>query len=430
MINKENYEAYFLDYHEGNLQPPDVAALFLFLADNPQLKKSFDAYEPLTVSALDGSDFPDKWRLKKTEITTENINTYLIDAVEGNLSDTDLKQLELFLAGNPIQQKNHQLFTKTKLQAQTVSYPNKAQLKHNVIEQTILNKWLIAQVEGDLTGHELNLLHEALAAQPNLRAQQHLYGKTKLEPTNEIYPHKAKLKRTVAWLGNNNLNQLLAIAAALILFVGYFVFTDIYQKQAQQQQVVASATKPNKTTQAIPADSSSLAAIDSATYSTTINTTTHKNITPTQTVVTKTNGPKQKIKPGLKMPGSIAPSPQPTVQNPMVASNTSQRQNENVLHNNGTNKTTIVYQPDLSTGSKNNTLAQSVSEVAANKIQQVTGAPVAATASSKKWQVIAWAFNRIGGKKVKMETDLDAADQVSNINITGSKFSIEHSRGF
>ena len=86
MINEENYEAYFLDYHEGNLQPQDVAALFLFLENHPDLKKSFESFESFTIKPDSGADFPDKGLLKKKETTTDDISTLLISALEGNLT--------------------------------------------------------------------------------------------------------------------------------------------------------------------------------------------------------------------------------------------------------------------------------------------------------------------------------------------------------
>lgn len=44
-INSHNYEAFFLDYHEGNLSPQQVADLLLFLEQHPGLKQDFDSFE-------------------------------------------------------------------------------------------------------------------------------------------------------------------------------------------------------------------------------------------------------------------------------------------------------------------------------------------------------------------------------------------------
>lgn len=45
MINKDNYEAYFLDYLEGNLSEKDKKELELFLKENPKLGEELKAYD-------------------------------------------------------------------------------------------------------------------------------------------------------------------------------------------------------------------------------------------------------------------------------------------------------------------------------------------------------------------------------------------------
>ncbi len=45
MINKDNYEAYFLDFLEGNLSEKDKKELELFLKENPKLGEELKAYD-------------------------------------------------------------------------------------------------------------------------------------------------------------------------------------------------------------------------------------------------------------------------------------------------------------------------------------------------------------------------------------------------
>ena len=44
-INRDNYEAYFLDYHEGHLSLEMVRELHLFIEQNPDLKNSITDFE-------------------------------------------------------------------------------------------------------------------------------------------------------------------------------------------------------------------------------------------------------------------------------------------------------------------------------------------------------------------------------------------------
>ena len=99
-INKNNYEAYFLDYHEGNLSPQEVADLFLFLAEHPELKKELDDFENVTLADFQTPVFENKESLKKN-ITPDNREDYFIRAIEGNLDANEIILLQTFLTKNP-----------------------------------------------------------------------------------------------------------------------------------------------------------------------------------------------------------------------------------------------------------------------------------------------------------------------------------------
>ena len=106
-INRNNYEAYFLDYREKNLSPEQVAELVIFLEQNPDLKTFFDAYEEIELKANNSIKFTSKKNLKKTEvvatvnISQENYEEIMIDKYEGELSHEEDEKLKAFLAANP-----------------------------------------------------------------------------------------------------------------------------------------------------------------------------------------------------------------------------------------------------------------------------------------------------------------------------------------
>jgi len=139
-INKDNYEAFFLDYFEGNLSSAEVEELFAFLEKHPEVKNEFEGFEMLTIAADDTIVFDGKDSLKKNGIQSlelisiENIDEYLVGELEGTLSVQDRNDLEQFLALNPQLEKERKLFGLTRLQADTsVIYEDKASLKHSVV---------------------------------------------------------------------------------------------------------------------------------------------------------------------------------------------------------------------------------------------------------------------------------------------------------
>ena len=56
-INLNNYEAYFLDYHEGSLSPALVKELMEFISQHPELKEEFETFEPVALTDTENINF-------------------------------------------------------------------------------------------------------------------------------------------------------------------------------------------------------------------------------------------------------------------------------------------------------------------------------------------------------------------------------------
>jgi len=137
-INKNNYEAFLLDYFEGNLSSEMRTELMLFLENNPDLQIDLN---DLDFPVLDAHNvtYPFKNELKKSsnKINTVNYESYIISEIEGlnNLNDTNL--LQEFLKNNPDKQKEFLRYQKTILQAPTINFNNKKLLyrKEPILER-------------------------------------------------------------------------------------------------------------------------------------------------------------------------------------------------------------------------------------------------------------------------------------------------------
>ena len=74
-INRNNYEIFFLDYHEGNLDAAKLEELLIFVENNPDLKEEFENFEEISIPIDESIKFDLKKSLKKTSfINTKNIN--------------------------------------------------------------------------------------------------------------------------------------------------------------------------------------------------------------------------------------------------------------------------------------------------------------------------------------------------------------------
>jgi hypothetical protein len=113
-ITRENYEAFFLDYHEGQLGESQRQDVLLFLQENPDLRAEFDAFEIIEVTPP-AQTFSGKESLKKKGITVDNYLNYFVAYHEGDLSSSGRKEVEQFAVTSPELAKELELFGKLKL---------------------------------------------------------------------------------------------------------------------------------------------------------------------------------------------------------------------------------------------------------------------------------------------------------------------------
>ncbi len=126
-IDLHNYEAFYLDYTEGNLSTEDTAELLLFLENNPAIKSELDDFDLITLNSLENEqvDFSGL----KQNINPENAEEYIIGSVEGQLNEEDELELKALIAANKHVELLANRYKKTILPKTTIPFPNKAKLK-------------------------------------------------------------------------------------------------------------------------------------------------------------------------------------------------------------------------------------------------------------------------------------------------------------
>jgi hypothetical protein len=128
-ITRDNYEAYMVDYWDGNLTPDLTVELLRFLDSNPDIKKEAMDAGQFTISP-ENMLFDAKQEILKKEISKENIDEFLVAELEHELLPHEQNELSLFLASNPQYIRDRKLYALTKLHPDTsLRYPNKRGLK-------------------------------------------------------------------------------------------------------------------------------------------------------------------------------------------------------------------------------------------------------------------------------------------------------------
>jgi hypothetical protein len=147
-INRNNYEEYFLDWLDGNLDGSLLPSFLHFLEENPDLAAQLREMEQLTLSPYCTPQISDKTSLKKKVlsqggISGTNYEEKMVASMEGELSPHELGKLEEFIALNPALHYDLGLYLKTRLEPDMqVTYPGKEKLKHR--PALYINLWRVA----------------------------------------------------------------------------------------------------------------------------------------------------------------------------------------------------------------------------------------------------------------------------------------------
>ena len=117
-IDLNNYEAWILDFHEGNLNELRISQLMAFMELHPELKAELENFESVTLNEEKVS-FKDKSGLKKDvgSIGASSFDETAVKYIEGELSIVETKQLMELVSTNVSLQKDLAVYQKTKLMA-------------------------------------------------------------------------------------------------------------------------------------------------------------------------------------------------------------------------------------------------------------------------------------------------------------------------
>lgn len=130
-ITLENCEAFFLDYHEGNLSPEMVAELLLFLEQHPQCNMLFESFASLTLHPeIQGPSFPKKEILKKQWSPAEETQLELAAWAEGDLDPAKQAYLSETYRENKSVLADVELLRRCRLETDTsIRFPHRDSLK-------------------------------------------------------------------------------------------------------------------------------------------------------------------------------------------------------------------------------------------------------------------------------------------------------------
>ena len=233
-IDKNNYEAFFLDYFEGTLSAERVAELMLFLEQHPELKKEFDEYENISLNDIeDEIKFENKDQLKKETISAANFEEIAISYIERKLTAEEETALFAFIEKNPEYKPQLELFRKTILTDEKIIFENRAGLKKQVESLSEKEMLLLAAVEGNINAVQQKELDLIIASDKGIKEELSALKRTKLPIDGSIvFPNKNSLKRRETRV--IPFYYYVAAAASIALLIGFYFLSGNEQLKGDQ----------------------------------------------------------------------------------------------------------------------------------------------------------------------------------------------------
>jgi hypothetical protein len=227
-IHLHNYEAFLLDYSEGNLSPADITLLRQFIVLHPELKIELEEFDLPYLEAIEEvSDI--KNSLKKTDESL--LDETLINYLENNLSKEEQRAFEIKLGWDTQLAKDLELYQKTQLKPDGECVYESKQKLYRSEDDLIMNNRLIAFLENQLTDSEKNTLEKDLAQNAALAQEYALLSKTVLEADlTDVFPDKESLKKQNKVFVLFGYRSLSGVAAAVLLMLGFAFLYAYYQR--------------------------------------------------------------------------------------------------------------------------------------------------------------------------------------------------------
>jgi len=131
MINRHNYEEFFLLYADDELNSQQRTAVELFVQQNPDMAAELDMLLQMKLQPDEHIVFPDKSSLFKTADVEININNYeefFLLYVDRELDKTARGKVEKFVLQHPQVQDEFTLLKQTILQPEAITFGDKSSL--------------------------------------------------------------------------------------------------------------------------------------------------------------------------------------------------------------------------------------------------------------------------------------------------------------
>jgi hypothetical protein len=145
-IDRSNYELWFIEYLDGNLDAVSEKEFSAFLLDNPDLAEELEGTEQARLDApLTSFEKKETILKEKAEAVCEDRGDYLlIKQMEEGLTDEEERELTRCIEYDSNVLSRQKLFNLSRLHAPTISFPDREKLLRKKVSTRFFYQWTSA----------------------------------------------------------------------------------------------------------------------------------------------------------------------------------------------------------------------------------------------------------------------------------------------
>jgi hypothetical protein len=153
IINRHNYEEFFLLYVDDELESSQRDSVEKFLEENPDLAGELQVLQQATLPA-DAVRFSGKEFLYKQEngISISNYEEYFLLSIDNELNEEQQNEVEKFILQHPQLQSQFTLLQQAKLEPELIAFRDKKELYRSDKTRTIPIAWIRVSVAAAILG--------------------------------------------------------------------------------------------------------------------------------------------------------------------------------------------------------------------------------------------------------------------------------------
>jgi hypothetical protein len=256
-IGLSNYEAFLLDYLEGNLSAENTADLLLFLEQNPDLKVELESLSEIILSPDKAVIAEFKEGLHQTESRIKHrFHELAIALYDQSISGSEKQELDNLIVQYPLLEKEFNALGNTYLKPDySVIFTNKSSLQKQFLPVSGFEHMAIRELEGLSSASESLSFQSLVKSSPKFMSEWKAFQKTKLEKEPIPFFSKQALYKGGSLKSEFSFaKRALAIAATLLLLAGMFSLLNRKENAKNQPSVLLTggSIPVNKTS---PSDS-------------------------------------------------------------------------------------------------------------------------------------------------------------------------------